>query len=301
MGFNSAFKGLKLLKTQGNGLLNNINDPVLNLLSQWHLDITQVSSCRTSVRRSLGSFVIMNWKSVKIQFSPDLSSNIGNKSYGPTDTGPPLPIFIIFSWEKSKTQSHYVPSIHPSIHLWRYSPFRALVSLIRCLHLSLFAALLLHPLIPSSCSASLWTTSAHLVLGLPTGIVLRSGQQILWTKTSPQKHACSRQLWRLHHRSFLIRKELKRIERSDAKREGITLQNIYIRTVSSETPNSHHISNLNLASENNEGPRINFVFCFELISRSANATNWFFGARRPEWSRVLQVSHHRPTGIWPLS
>jgi len=31
------------------------------------------------------------------------------------------------------------------------------------------------------------------------------------------------------------------------------------------------------------------------------ATNWFFGARSPEWSRVLQVSHHRPPGIWPLS
>jgi len=44
---------------------------------------------------------------------------------------------------------------HPSIHLWRYSPFRALAFLIRRLHSSLFAALLLHPLIPSSCSASL--------------------------------------------------------------------------------------------------------------------------------------------------
>jgi len=27
MGFNSAFKGLKLLKTFGNGRLNNLNDP----------------------------------------------------------------------------------------------------------------------------------------------------------------------------------------------------------------------------------------------------------------------------------
>jgi hypothetical protein len=59
-----------------------------------------------------------------------------------------------------------------SIHLWRYSPFRAFASLIRCPHSSLFAALLLHPLIPSSCSASLWTTSAHLLLGLPTGLVV---------------------------------------------------------------------------------------------------------------------------------
>jgi len=64
------------------------------------------------------------------------------------------------------------PRIYPSIHLWRYSPFRALASLIRRLHLSLFAALLLHPLVPSSCSASLWTTSAHLVLGLTTGLVV---------------------------------------------------------------------------------------------------------------------------------
>jgi len=33
MGFNSAFKGLKLLKTPGNGRLINLNDPVLNVLT----------------------------------------------------------------------------------------------------------------------------------------------------------------------------------------------------------------------------------------------------------------------------
>jgi len=33
MGFNSAFKGLKLLKKPGKGRLNNLNDPVLNVLS----------------------------------------------------------------------------------------------------------------------------------------------------------------------------------------------------------------------------------------------------------------------------
>jgi len=34
MGFNSAFKVLKLLKKKpGNGRLNNLNDPVLNVLS----------------------------------------------------------------------------------------------------------------------------------------------------------------------------------------------------------------------------------------------------------------------------
>jgi len=59
-----------------------------------------------------------------------------------------------------------------SIHLWSYSPFRALASLTRRLHSSLFVALLLHPLVPSSCSASLWTTSAHLLLGLSTGLVV---------------------------------------------------------------------------------------------------------------------------------
>ena len=36
MGFNSAFKGLKLLKTPGNGRLNNLNDPVLNVLKYIH-------------------------------------------------------------------------------------------------------------------------------------------------------------------------------------------------------------------------------------------------------------------------
>ena len=63
-------------------------------------------------------------------------------------------------------------SLLPSTHLWLYSSFRALASLIRRLHSSLFAPLLLYPLIPSSCSASLWTTSPHLVLGLPTGLVV---------------------------------------------------------------------------------------------------------------------------------
>ena len=50
-------------------------------------------------------------------------------------------------------------------HIWCYSPFQALASLIWCLHSSLFSALLLHPLISSSCNAPLWTTSTHLVLG----------------------------------------------------------------------------------------------------------------------------------------
>ena len=57
-------------------------------------------------------------------------------------------------------------------HIWRYSPFRALASLTIRLHSSLFSALLLHPLIPSSRNTSLWTTPAHLVLGRPTGLVV---------------------------------------------------------------------------------------------------------------------------------
>ena len=32
MGFNSAFKGFKMVKNPGNGSLNNLNDPVLNVL-----------------------------------------------------------------------------------------------------------------------------------------------------------------------------------------------------------------------------------------------------------------------------
>jgi len=36
MGFNSAFKGLKLFKKPGNGRLNNLNDPVLNVLKPQH-------------------------------------------------------------------------------------------------------------------------------------------------------------------------------------------------------------------------------------------------------------------------
>jgi hypothetical protein len=74
------------------------------------------------------------------------------------------------SLELNVTCMLVIPS--PSIHLWSYSSFRALAFLTRRLHSSLFAALLLHPLVPSSCSTSLWTTSAHLVLGLPTGLAV---------------------------------------------------------------------------------------------------------------------------------
>jgi len=41
MGFNSAFKGLKVLKNPGNGRLNNLNDPVLNVLSLLSHSLSQ--------------------------------------------------------------------------------------------------------------------------------------------------------------------------------------------------------------------------------------------------------------------
>jgi len=47
MGFNSAFKGLKLLKKPGNGRLNNLNGPVLNaLIMQWYYHAKLCDFCR---------------------------------------------------------------------------------------------------------------------------------------------------------------------------------------------------------------------------------------------------------------
>ena len=59
-----------------------------------------------------------------------------------------------------------------SIHQWRYSPFWALASHGRRLHSSLSSVRLLHPRIPRICGVSLQTTSSHLALGFPTGLVL---------------------------------------------------------------------------------------------------------------------------------
>jgi len=39
MGFNSGFKGLKFLKNPGNGRLNNLNDPVFNVLTLFRNSI----------------------------------------------------------------------------------------------------------------------------------------------------------------------------------------------------------------------------------------------------------------------
>jgi len=55
-------------------------------------------------------------------------------------------------------------SIPFHFHVWHYSPFRALASLKACLHSSLLSAFLLHPLTPSSCNASLWTSSGMISL-----------------------------------------------------------------------------------------------------------------------------------------
>jgi len=63
-------------------------------------------------------------------------------------------------------------SIPPTIHLGRYSPFRALVSLKTSLHSSLSSARLLHFRIPTICDVSLRTTFFHHLLGLTTGPLL---------------------------------------------------------------------------------------------------------------------------------
>ena len=44
MGFNSAFKGLKIVKNPGNGRLNNSNDPALNVLKPPHALFCKIHS-----------------------------------------------------------------------------------------------------------------------------------------------------------------------------------------------------------------------------------------------------------------
>jgi len=53
MGFNSAFKGLILLKTPGNGRLNNLNDLVLNeLISYSFFAVVQDTSLQLLLLQS---------------------------------------------------------------------------------------------------------------------------------------------------------------------------------------------------------------------------------------------------------
>ena len=55
MGFNSAFKGLKLLKNPGNGRLNNLNDPVLNVLRHYFDGIFFIDECERKYEKLLRS------------------------------------------------------------------------------------------------------------------------------------------------------------------------------------------------------------------------------------------------------
>ena len=81
-------------------------------------------------------------------------------------------------------------TIQSSIHPWHYSPFRALASLKSCLHSCLFSALLLHPRVPNICNASFCTASFHLILGLPTGLVL-CNKIIAWRSSKTHvENAC---------------------------------------------------------------------------------------------------------------
>jgi len=60
MGFNSAFKGLKLLKKKpGNGRLNNLNDPVLNGLKATE-DIREVAALVTLNRDYCNELLQLN-------------------------------------------------------------------------------------------------------------------------------------------------------------------------------------------------------------------------------------------------
>jgi len=74
MGFNSAFKRLKIVKNPGNGRLNNLNYPVLNVLRQsqpvWTLWLhfcgicfvcAYVHSCQMfiSVSKTAAQFVVL--------------------------------------------------------------------------------------------------------------------------------------------------------------------------------------------------------------------------------------------------
>ena len=59
-------------------------------------------------------------------------------------------------------------------HLWHYSPFWSLAFIRKHLHSSLSSVHLLYPLIPRICDVSFQTTSSHLVLGFPIGLVLKN-------------------------------------------------------------------------------------------------------------------------------
>ena len=53
MGFNAAFKGLKLLKKPGNGRLNNLNDPSLPQCVKLSPDSTVRSQTQTACQSAI--------------------------------------------------------------------------------------------------------------------------------------------------------------------------------------------------------------------------------------------------------
>ena len=70
MGFNSAFKGLTFLKTPGNGRLNNLNDPVLNVLncgssmSYIALFVSDEHQTKAAVMTCAAALNLFRWYSV---------------------------------------------------------------------------------------------------------------------------------------------------------------------------------------------------------------------------------------------
>ena len=83
-----------------------------------------------------------------------------------------------------------------SIHVWRYSPSRALASLIKHLLSSLFAALLLHPLIPRSCRPSMYQrpipfpySQVVVCLSIPYNASLRFSEHRILSGMESDPHA----------------------------------------------------------------------------------------------------------------
>ena len=68
----------------------------------------------------------------------------------------------------------YIPTTSIPFYALCCSPFWVLSSLRRRLHSTLSSARLLHPRIPRICDMSLRMTSSNLVLGFPTGFLLRN-------------------------------------------------------------------------------------------------------------------------------
>ena len=84
MGFNSAFKGLKIVKNPGNGRLNNLNDTILNVLtytvvscivtlteqSDGHINYTGESWSTRNTRNRQNVIAIQNKKQSTYNVTP---------------------------------------------------------------------------------------------------------------------------------------------------------------------------------------------------------------------------------------